>query len=159
MPPKHGSKKGPSTQKSISQNILALTDDDEAMGKKAADAIRNHLSQLKKEGNATPWENYKQLSSNKQRKEFALKLQVDPAGSFCTVSSSSSVTHSNETGAIMDWMSIFEVADVEKIPFCEQNKDILQKLVSKAPSRPHENEALAADGHKQYWWNKRLHVF
>ena len=79
-----------------------------------------------------------------------LKFVLDEKSLLCV---KHSITAGKQTRSreIRGWMSLWEVADVEKIPFDPKYTAVLQSLVSDDDSRPHSKPQLAATGWREYF--------
>eukprot|EP00969_Alexandrium_andersonii_P373863 15484968-Alexandrium_andersonii.AAC.1 len=138
---------------------LATVDEDAGkLGHKGAQAVRDKLLALKKQGNNAPWEQYQELSSMKDKFAFALKLKVDPSGAFCSVEESSSASASNKESSVAGWMSKWEYAKLVGLKYDLQDPEsmaILDAELDGFKTRPHEKQALSTKGHLQYFIQKR----
>ena len=92
------------------KGLAAIDEEAGKLGHKGAQAVRDKLLALKKQGDHAPWESYQQLSSMKDKFQFALKLKLDPTGAFCSVQESSSCSASNKEKSVSGWMSKWEFA-------------------------------------------------
>ena len=54
------------------------------------------------------------------------------------------------------WMTLWEIAVLDNLPFVDATNDVLIDLVDDCEMKFHENEKLAKEGHKQYWYEKKL---
>ena len=96
------------------KGLDAIDEEAEKLGHNGAQAVRDKLLALKKQGKAAPWESYQQLSSMKDKFQFALKLKLDPTGAFCYVEESSSCSASNTESSLKGWMSKWGVRQARR---------------------------------------------
>ena len=82
----------------------------------------------KKQGEAAPWEQYQQLSSMKDKFQFALKLKLDPTGAFCSVQESSTCSASNKESSLTGWMPKWEFAKLVGLKYDLQDQESLAIL-------------------------------
>ena len=68
------------------------------------------MNKLAKHGQGHVKDAYKALQSDEQRKSFALRLKLDPAGSFCQVKETSNASSTNIVGKKKGWFALWEVA-------------------------------------------------
>eukprot|EP00969_Alexandrium_andersonii_P301947 13347551-Alexandrium_andersonii.AAC.1 len=87
----------------------------EPLGKKAADALRYELVKLEKAGKPEVRAGYRRCRTDKERKEFALRLQLDPTGAWLSVEESSSASVAKKKARKSGWFSLWEVAKEEGI--------------------------------------------
>ena len=72
-----------------------ISEDAGKLGHKGAQAVRDRLLALKKQGKDGPWDHYQGLSSGQDKLAFALKLKLDHSAAFCMVEDSTSVSSTN----------------------------------------------------------------
>ena len=85
-----------------------------------------------------------------------LKMALDEK-SVLTVSHNVTSGRQTETNQVRGWMALWEVADVEKIPFKLDNASLLRDVVANDQSKPHPNESLAKKGWRVYYHVKNEH--
>ena len=83
-----------------------------------------------------------------------LKLQLDEK-SVLTVRQSTSAGSRTEHKQVRGWMSLWEVADVEKIPFDPKYSSLLMDCVADDESKAHSNPTLAKKGWREYYHVKK----
>ena len=140
------------------KGLAAIDEEAGKLGHKGAQAVRDKLLALKKLGKPKPMEDYQQLSSMKDKFQFALKLKLDPTGAFCYVEESSSCSASNKESSLTGWMSKWEFAKLVGLKYDLQDLEsmaILDAELEGFKTRPHEKEVLASKGHLQYFIQKK----
>ena len=105
----------------IPKGLAAIDEEAGKLGHKGAQAVRDKLLALKKQGDEAPWESYQQLRSMKDKFQFALKLKLDPTGAFCSVQESSSCSASNKESSLTGWMSKWEFAKLVGLKYDVQD--------------------------------------
>ena len=80
---------------------------------KAHNALSWHLKQLANKGKGHVARAYKDLTNDVDRRQFALRLKVDPDGAFCKVSETYAGSSRNTLGRVRDWHALWEVAFLE----------------------------------------------
>ena len=131
-----------------------ITPDQGKLGHKGAQAVRDRLLALKKQGNSLPFDTYSKMSSHKDKLEFGLKLKLDPEGAFCMVEESSGVSAGNRQSRVHGWMAKWEFANIMGIkydPKVEESMAILDAELEDFEHRPHEKPSLQAKGFRQYY--------
>ncbi len=136
-------KKAPAVVKHIQNGTLSSTT--------GCQSVKDFLRSLEKKGDATwldAWDNANH--ANKRLIIERMKVELD-ANNLLTVTHKESSGKRTKTTEIRGWMSLWEVADVEKVPFDPKYNTVLMDLTSTDQSRVHENAALAAKGWRQYY--------
>ena len=118
-------------------------------------SVKDFLRSLDKRGDGSwllAWES----SSQSEKKAIIerLKLQLDEK-SVLTIRQSSKAGTRTEHKQVRGWMSLWEVADVEKIPFDPKYTSLLQDCVADDESRVHSNPTLAKKGWREYYHVKK----
>ena len=134
---------------------LSRIQPDEPLGKDGSGAVLTQLKLLKKHGNGGPLAEYKKLTNDCSRRDFALRLKMDPQAGWCKAVEDNAVQNLNESGITEDWFSLWEVAKETGIPYVPENMDLLRSEVEGCASRPHKKPSQAAQGHQEYWWSNR----
>jgi len=114
-------------------------------------SVKDFLRSLDKKGDPTwleAWDNANH--ANKKLIIERMKVELDEKN-LLTVTHKTSAGKRTKTTEIRGWMSLWEVADVEKVPFDPKYNTVLMDLISGDQSRVHENAALAAKGWRQYY--------
>eukprot|EP00969_Alexandrium_andersonii_P351070 15434625-Alexandrium_andersonii.AAC.1 len=70
----------------------------------------NHLRKLERQGQSGPITEYRSLTTDGEGRGFALRIRLDPEGTFCSVKETSGVKVENEATRVRGWMAIWEVA-------------------------------------------------
>eukprot|EP00969_Alexandrium_andersonii_P037144 1628011-Alexandrium_andersonii.AAC.1 len=94
---------------------------------------------------------YKECQNDSERRQFALKLRLDPEGSWCKVTESSAIRNSNTNSAQEGWLAIWEVAKLEGVAYSpkdDESMELLWGLVENCKSMPHPKNKLASSGHR-----------
>ena len=125
------------------------------MNANQAVAVKDHLKSLKAQGDATPLEVYEK-SNRQEKRNIAMRLHIDKSASWLTATEEHSRKAETVGTTKKGWMTLWEIAVLEHLPFVEATKDVLMDLVDDCEVKFHENEKLAKKGHKQYWYEKKL---
>ena len=111
----------------------------------------------KKSGHPEYLEYYKAASKDEKNNIFARYLKDKKCNFMFAGRQESTAGTEVQKGVVADWLTVFEIADLEKIPSNHAQFDQLcQAFVTGCDERPHENENLAKVGLKQYRYCKRL---
>ena len=118
-------------------------------------SVKDFLRSLEKKGDGSwlqEWDaaNY----SDKRQIMERLKLQLDEK-SVLTIRHQTQAGTRTETKQVRGWMSLWEVADVEKIPFDPKYSNLLKDCVAEDESKPHPNTTLASKGWRVYYHVKK----
>ncbi len=133
----------------------ATSQDDEdfgtagALSKKTLDALYYNLKKLKKQGKPEVGVNYKQLANNKDRREFALRLQLDPTGGKCMLMATSDMSIDNTSKVAGDDLALWEITGLNNLVCDEANAatmSFLNGLAAGCPCKPHAQHELASKG-------------
>ena len=118
-------------------------------------SVKDFLRSLEKKGDPSwlnEWNQAHEMSSHENKKAIMerLKMELDQKNLLIVVRSVASGKELSTT-QVRGWMALWEVADVEKIPFKPENAALLRDLVANEQSKPHPTEALAQKGWRVYW--------
>ena len=118
-------------------------------------SVKDFLRSLEKKGDPA-WIQEWDAASPTQKKMIMerLKLQLDEK-SVLTIKQTTTSGTRTENGVVRGWMALWEVADVEKIPFKPENSGLLKDCVANDQSKPHTNPSLAAKGWREYYHVKK----
>ena len=156
---KSGEKKGPE-KKGLQQ--LADIHPGQSMGRNAAQAIVDKLKSLKKndpehQGLAL----YRECNTNEDKRRFGMRLHIDREGAFCKAKENEGIKGNRRASVTAGLMSIWEIADIEKIPWkpdCPATMDLLASLVADLDGQPHPNKRLFEQGFMVYPYQKKGHL-
>jgi len=87
---------GESSRKSAGGTVLAAIaqlPEGAPLGRNMAQAVADRLKQLAKNGNEEPLRQYKALKSHSEKRNFSLRLSIDPEASFVTVTETRKIEH------------------------------------------------------------------
>ena len=114
-------------------------------------SVRDFLKSLAAKGDKSWLEEWTVASHDNKKKILErLKMELDQK-SLLTVIQTTSSGKTSSTEAFRGWMALWEVAEVESIPFKPQYQEVLQALVENDQSRPHSKPGLAAKGWREYF--------
>ena len=116
-------------------------------------SVKDFLRSLERKGDPT-WVDEWDIADHKSKKLIMerLKMELDEK-SVLTITQKASSGSRVESKQIRGWMSLWEVAEVEKIPFKPEYADLLKDLVADDESKPHPNPRMAKKG-----WRVYLHI-
>ena len=118
-------------------------------------SVKDFLKSLEKKGDGSwlaEWEGANH--AHKKAIMERLKLQLDEK-SVLTIKQKTSAGTRTEHKQVRGWMSLWEVADVEKIPFDPKYSTLLQDCVADDESKAHPNPQLAKKGWRVYYHVKK----
>ena len=98
---------------------------------------------------------YSKCKGYAEKREFGMKLAVDPQAAFCKVVQSREVGVLNEHANVEGLMALWEVAKLEGLRYPE-DRELLEAMVDGCTAYTHPKAALAAQGHKVYDYHKAL---
>ena len=114
-------------------------------------SVRDFLKSLAAKGDKSWLEEWTVASHDNKKKILErLKMELDQK-SLLTVIQTTSSGKVSSTEQVRGWMALWEVANVEKIPFEPKYTDVLMALVESDQSRPHSKPGLAAKGWREYF--------
>ena len=160
-PKKKDEKKGKSDQKK-GLDLMADLKQGQSMGRNAAQAIVDKLKSLKKkdpehQGLAL----YRECNTNEEKRRFGMRLHIDREGAFCKAKENEGIKGNRRASVTAGLMSIWEIADIEKIPWkpdCPATMDLLASLVADLDGQPHPNKRLFEQGFMVYPYQKKGHL-
>ena len=118
-------------------------------------SIKDFLRSLEKKGDGSWLQEWEQASHSDRKAIIErLKLQLDEK-SVLSIKQSTSTGTRTEGGEVRGWMALWEVADVEKIPFKPKYSGLLKDCVEQDESKPHDNPTLARKGWRMYYHVKK----
>ena len=118
-------------------------------------SIKDFLRSLEKKGDGSWLQEWEQASHSDRKAIIErLKLQLDEK-SVLSIKQSTSTGTRTEGGEVRGWMALWEVADVEKIPFKPKYSCLLKDCVELDESKPHDNPTLARKGWRMYYHVKK----
>ena len=118
-------------------------------------SVKDFLRSLEKKGDGSWLQEWEQASHSDRKAIIErLKLQLDEK-SVLSIKQSTTTGTRTEGGEVRGWMALWEVADVEKIPFKPKYSSLLKDCVEQDESRPHDNPTLARKGWRMYYHVKK----
>ena len=118
-------------------------------------SIKDFLRSLDKKGDGSWLQEWEQAAHSDRKAIIErLKLQLDEK-SVLTIKQSTKTGTRTEGGEVRGWMALWEVADVEKIPFDPKYSALLKDCVELDESKPHDNPTLARKGWRMYYHVKK----
>ena len=135
--------KAPAVVKHIQNGTLTSTT--------GCQSIKDFMKALEKKGDPSWLQAWSSAShANKKLILERLKLELDDKNLLTVVQHDLAGKHTS-TEQARGWMALWEVADVEKIPFDSKFSAVLLALVENDESRPHSKPNLAAKGWREYY--------
>ena len=112
--------------------------------------MKDFLRQLDKQGDSSwlsEWDAAHYNGEHAIKKEILerLKIVLDEK-SILTIQKITCSGKQTETNQVRGWMHLWEVADVEKVPFKPENSSLLKDMVAGDQSKPSDNPGLRANG-------------
>jgi hypothetical protein len=123
------------------------------MGQLGAQAVKDHLNELKREGDPKPLAHYESLKGHKAKLDFALSLKLDRKASFRSAMETHKASTREEQGQEEGWLTMEQIALKEGLTHYltnENQKDLLEQILEGLSQRKHKDPWRAAKGHKQY---------
>ncbi len=112
-------------------------------------------------GDSKPLEYYKSLTKWSQKRDFGMAMSLNREDALAkareTVSASTIVSSEDKRG----WLAIWEIADIEKIPYQPDHPvyaQLLEKAIEGVPARPHSKPQWAELGHLEYDYFKKSNM-
>jgi hypothetical protein len=129
------------------------------MGQLGAQAVKDHLKSLARQGNQKPLQHCEALKGNRAKQEFALQIKCDREASFMQLEEMHKVEVKQTVGEEEGWLTKDQIAQHEGFTNYldnEYQKQMLEDVLEGLPQRPHKDSWRAAKGHKQYEYSKDL---
>ena len=117
--------------------------------KKDLDKMYQAMKYQAGKGNTSPLQQYNRMTNKKDKHEFYMKYLQDKKFEWVAMEEKKETATSKETSTASGWMSKFQVADYEKLPF--DHPLFLAKLAS-LPSREHPVQAWRDAGEQEYFY-------
>eukprot|EP00969_Alexandrium_andersonii_P314295 13884933-Alexandrium_andersonii.AAC.1 len=86
----------------------------------------DQLKKLDRQGNGGPLSEYKECDTDSERRKFALRLRLDPEGTWCRVQESSGIKNSNESSVAKGWLAIWEIAKLEGLAYSPKDPEAME---------------------------------
>ena len=116
-----------------------------------AQSVKDFLKKLDRAGDASWLQEWDGSSyADKRAIMERLKLQLDEKA-VLSIKHTTRAGARTEHGVVRGWMALWEIADVEKIPFDPKYSSLLEDCVVDDESRPHSNPQLAKKGWREYY--------
>ena len=137
--------------------VEGVDDDDvPAMGRNAAQDLKNKLKAMAKAGREYPLEHYEALAGHKEKRLFASKFAVDKSCAWLEIEEKEFVAEKNEKASAGGWMHLWDVARLNGISYTgdEKQMEFLLALVSSCPAKDSPGPTMLMLGHKLYDYHK-----
>ena len=108
--------------------------------------VMNFLKSMAKQGRPEVLQQYRKTTSQVSKRDFVHKLSLDWNASFVSVEEDQQAAKNINHVAQEGWMFKWQVADLNKIPYTDDNKPIIDAIVQDLESKDSDKPAMKAAG-------------